>query len=69
MLAFSSLIFRVNLDFGIFQDVVTKLDEYVRRDDGMFSWRELSSDVGDGYTAWVVNMTSQRWYTGKQWLI
>ena len=40
----------------------TALDEYVYKDDGAFSVRDVNiSFSGDGYTAHVYNITSQRW--------
>ena len=47
------------------------LDDYVNFDDGYFSWEILGRyEFGDGpepdVTVFVVNMTSQKWMTGKK---
>jgi len=38
------------------------LSDYVHHDDGFYSWTELSATEYDGYTTYVLNMTSQKWY-------
>ena len=43
----------------------TPLDDYVQRDDGVFSYSEVREPFwGDTSTLYFVNMTSQRWLTG-----
>ena len=42
------------------QDVVTSLDEYVNRDDGMFSFYEYARYFMPDYTVHILNMTSQQ---------
>ena len=47
--------------------VATPLDDYVNRDDGVFSVSKLNHTVkGDGFTAYYYNMTSQKWMTEKE---
>ena len=41
----------------------TALDDYVRADDPSYSWSKAGEIVGDGYTAHVLDMTSQSWVT------
>ncbi|XP_062522445.1 autocrine proliferation repressor protein A-like [Corticium candelabrum] len=44
----------------------TPLDDYVQRDDGVFSYSEVREPFwGDTSTLYFVNMTSQRWLTDK----
>lgn len=47
------------------KDEVTDLDAYVHSNDGFFRWTEIDSHRFDGVTLYIVNMTSQRWQTGK----
>ena len=39
----------------------TALDEYVRRADSTYRYELVSTLPGAGYTAYVLDMTSQRW--------
>ena len=41
------------------------LYEYVHTDDGMYSYYELSTYVQNGFTTYVINMTSQQWLDGE----
>ncbi len=41
----------------------TPLDEYVRRPDAAYAWAPAGEIEGDGYTAHVLDMTSQTWLT------
>lgn len=39
----------------------TPLDDYVNKPDPAYGWELLSQVRGDGWTGYVLNMTSQRW--------
>ena len=43
------------------------LDDYVKKDDGMYSYEVLRDWTykTDGRTSYLINMTSQRWLTGQ----
>ena len=44
----------------------TPLDDYVNAPDSHYSWKALEwTYKGEGYTMHLVNMTSQKWLTGK----
>lgn len=43
----------------------TPLDEYVNRPDPYYSYRLVTSVNGSEVTTHVINMTSQKWLTGK----
>ena len=47
------------------QDVETALDAYVNSDDGYYSWEEIATYRYEGVSVTVINMTSQKWMTGK----
>ncbi len=49
------------------QEDVTPLDEYVHSDDGAYGWEFLDTIRYDewGVTVYLLNMTSQRWLTGR----
>ena len=47
-----------------FQDDPTHLDEYVHRDDGMFSWYLHDVIYYNNVRVLLVNMTSQQWLDG-----
>ena len=47
------------------QDVKTALDDYVAKPDPSYSWREIAKYDVEGCTIYILNMTSQRWMTGK----
>jgi PhoPQ-activated pathogenicity-related protein len=44
----------------------TALDRYVARPDPSYHYELLSTLTGDGYTAYVLRMTSQQWRTPKE---
>ena len=41
----------------------TPLDDYVRAEDPTYSWSEVAQLPGKGYTARVLELTSQSWVT------
>ena len=50
---------------SLLQDVLTPLDDYVNRPDPFYSWEEVETIDGPGYTLHVLNMTSQKWMDGS----
>lgn len=53
----------------LLQDTITPLDDYVNRDDGMFSWYIHDEIQYQNVRVLLVNMTSQRWLNGTRTLI
>ena len=53
----------------LLQDTITPLDDYVNRDDGMFSWYIHDEIQYQNVRVLLVNMTSQRWLNGTRALI
>ena len=46
----------------------TPLDDYVNAPDSTYKWEDLNITLdGPGWTAYVVNMTSQSWLTSADW--
>ncbi|HYL78467.1 MAG TPA: PhoPQ-activated protein PqaA family protein [Bryobacteraceae bacterium] len=43
----------------------TALDRYVAQRDSVYGWRLASTILGDGYTTYVLDLTSQQWRTDK----
>ena len=43
----------------------TALDRYVNQRDSVYGWRLVSTIPGDGYKAYVLELTSQRWRSEK----
>lgn len=41
------------------------LDDYVYRNDPYYKFEEIGKESGPGYTMYMINMTSQKWKTGK----
>lgn len=48
-------------DFAIKPDEKTALDAYVAKADPAYKWELVSTKQGDGYTTFVLEMTSQTW--------
>src|SRR5262245_39151329 len=44
----------------------TALDRYVKTPDPAYKWEVVKTIPGKGYTAFVVDMTSQSWLTEKE---
>ena len=44
----------------------TALDRYIAAPDHTFKWSVVATTSGEGYTMYVVDMTSQTWRTGKE---
>ena len=45
----------------------TVLDDYVNAPDATYSYKGLREPYkGDGFTTYYLNMTSQKWLTGKE---
>ncbi len=44
----------------------TALDRYVAQRDSVYGWRLSSTVLGDGYTTYVLDLTSQQWRTDKE---
>lgn len=46
----------------------TVLDDYVNAPDATYSYKALRQPYkGDGFTTYYLNMTSQKWLTGRTW--
>ena len=45
---------------------LTALDEYVRQADPNYRYSVIDTSVGDGYTTYIVEMTSQQWLTENE---
>lgn len=45
---------------------VTGLDRYVEKPDPNYKWELVKTIPGDGYTAFVIDMTSQQWRTAAE---
>ncbi len=43
----------------------TALDEYVAKPDPTYAFKHVDTVEGDGFTAYIINMTSQTWRTSK----
>ncbi len=43
----------------------TALDRYIAAPDAVYAWKLASTSKGDGYTTYVLEMTSQTWRTDK----
>src|SRR5579859_7594262 len=43
----------------------TALDRYVNQKDSVYGWKLISTIPGDGYKAFVLELTSQTWRTEK----
>src|SRR5688572_32621505 len=43
----------------------TALDRYVAKPDTAYSWKLVNTTQGEGYKAFVLELTSQHWRTGK----
>ena len=48
---------------------VTELDDYVNAPDDTYSYKLIYEYEGDGFTTYYLNMTSQKWLTGKELLV
>src|SRR5215470_5577940 len=48
------------------RDDQTALDRYIARPDSSFSWKLVKTIPGQGYTAFVLEMTSQTWRTADE---
>ena len=48
---------------------VTPLDDYVNAPDATYSYKLIYEYEGDGFTTYYLNMTSQKWLTGKELLV
>ena len=46
--------------------VATPLDDYVNRFDPFYKYEKIAEVRGPGYTLYTLNMTSQKWKTGKR---
>lgn len=44
------------------------LDDYVNTPDPNFSWKRLQTYPQTTYTLYVLNMTSQKWFDGKEFI-
>ncbi len=47
----------------------TPLDDYVNTPDPMFSWKRLQTYPQPTYTIYILNMTSQQWFDGKNHIL
>lgn len=46
----------------------TALDDYVAAEDDAYNWVDLNITIeGPGWTAHVLNLTSQKWLTSNDW--
>ena len=44
----------------------TALDRYVHKEDTNYSWSLANTIKGDGYTRYMINLTSQSWLTTNE---
>ncbi|HEU4390259.1 MAG TPA: PhoPQ-activated protein PqaA family protein, partial [Blastocatellia bacterium] len=54
------------LHTGAVADQQTALDRYIAQPDASFSWKLIKTLPGDGYTAYVLEMTSQTWRSAAE---
>lgn len=47
----------------------TPLDDYVNTPDPMFSWQRIETYPQLSHTLYILNMTSQKWFDGKDFLL
>ena len=57
------------MHFMFSQSFETPLDEYCKRDDGVFGYDALDVFEEDGATVYTFNMTSQLWMDGQSFSI
>lgn len=51
--------------WAVFPMRATPLDDYVHREDPHYQYSEIGSYRGPEYTMYTLNMTSQKWKTGR----
>jgi hypothetical protein len=56
------------ISISIYFSNATPLDDYVYKPDDHYRYEIIKQYTMDGYTLYVLNMTSQKWLDGKHYI-